>query len=117
MITSIKIWEAGLAGEPLGMAALLGISLGTCMCLLPAPGLLLCPVIPTMRTLNIFTFPLTYSGRNGLRAPRPGWRAEFSQGQIFWQLQPLTMRKGKSSSSEAAVLIQKVLRKHHGRGS
>lgn len=28
MITRVKIWEAGLAGEPLGMAALVGISPG-----------------------------------------------------------------------------------------
>lgn len=59
------------------------------MCLLPTPGLLLCPVTPVIKTLNVFTFTLTYSGRNGLWAPRPGWRTEISQGLILWQLQLL----------------------------
>ena len=52
----VEIWEAGLAGEPLGTAALSRhLPLG----LACASSLLLCPVTLVMKTLNIFTFTLT----------------------------------------------------------
>lgn len=65
------------------------------MCLLLAPGLLLCPVSPMMTTLNIFPFTLTSSDRNGLWSPPPGWGTEISQGLILWQLQPLKQDDAK----------------------
>lgn len=127
MDTRVKIREACRAGESLGMAALGGHRPpGTCMCILPAPGLLLCPVTPMMKTLNTFTFTFTCSGRYGLQSRQPGWRTEISQGPTLWQLQPLKQdvkgeillrRCGCASMCASAIPIYKVQCKHHGGGS
>lgn len=123
MDTRVKIWEAWLAGESLGMAALGGHHPPGLAC---ASFLLLCPVTPMMKTLNIFTFTFTCSGRYGLQSPQRGWRPEISQGPTVWQLQPLKQdvkgeilfrRCGCASMCASAILIYKVQCKYHGGGS